>query len=348
MTKKLVSMVSTVLNDRDGVRLMLDDIERQTRLPDEFVVLDGGSKDGTYEYLLRRAKSLPFRLVALQEKGASVSRGRNLAIEAAANDVIISTDFGCRLDSDWLSELAAAFEQDPSVEIVTGSWRIRDEDIHTPAQWAEWALSGGKIQLIATPTCYASTRSIAFKRQVWLDFGKYPEDLTLSGDDGLFASWMVVAGRKIAAAPKAMCYWHRHETLKGFFNESRVYGRGMGEALFNLNYGVKVGFMVLLEIFSLGFIACAVIAWSFGASWHLLGIGLLVVVLAWSRRVWRCLQCTAMLSKVGLLRHAPWVFALDFGRRWHGVLSYWRGFAYGLRHCRACRAQMKHLGLPRW
>jgi GT2 family glycosyltransferase len=343
-----VSLVSTVLNDREGVELMLDDLEVQTRLPDEFAVVDGGSNDGTYEYMLERAKSLPFKLIALQEKGANVSRGRNLAIETAANDVIISTDFGCRLDADWVKELAAPFEQDPTVEIVTGSWRIRDEDIHTPAQWAEWALCGRKIQLIATPTCFASTRSIAFKRQVWRDFGKYPEDLTLSGDDGLFARWMVVAGRKIAAAPRAMCYWHRHEALKGFFKESRVYSRGMGESLFMLNYGVKVGFMLLLEILSLCFIVSAAIAVLLGASWHVLAAGSLAALLVWSRRVWRCLKCTAVLAKAGLLRYWPWVFALDFGRRWHGVLSYWRGFFHGFRHCQACRAKMRQLRVPRW
>jgi GT2 family glycosyltransferase len=348
MTKIKVSLVSTVLNDREGAELMLDDLARQTRLPDEFVALDGGSRDGTYEYMLERAKSLPFKLVALQEKDANVSHGRNRAIEAAVNEVILSTDFGCRLDADWVKELAAPFEQDPAVEIVTGSWKIRPEDVHTPAQWAEWVLHGGKFELIATPTCFASTRSIAFKRQVWLDFGKYPEDLTLSGDDGLFARWMVVSKRNIAAAPKAMCYWHRHETLKGFFKESRVYARGMGESFFMLKYGVKVGFMLLLEILSLCFMATATIACLLGASWHLLGVALLVVVLIWFKRVWRCLKCTAMLFKAGRSRYGLWVFALDFGRRWHGVFSYWRGFFHGFRHCQACRLKMRQLGVPRW
>ena len=36
-----------------------------------------------------------------------------------------------------------------------------------------------------------------------------------------------------------------------------------------LKYGVKVGFMLLLEILSLGFIAFATNGWSLGGSWHL-------------------------------------------------------------------------------
>lgn len=343
-----VSLVSTILNDRDGAVDLLSDLRAQTRFPDEFVVLDGGSRDGTFELLNEQALSLPFKLTVLQEKGANVSRGRNLAIEAAEHEVILTTDFGCRLDSRWVEKLVEPFEKDPSVEIVTGSWKIRDEDLHTPVQWAEWALSGGKIEFVATETCLASTRSLAYKRQVWRDFGTYPEDLTLAGDDAIFSLWMVAAKRKIAAAPEAMCYWHRFSKLKSYLKEARRNFRGAGEAIFFLSYGVKVGITFALETISLLTLLGAAIALPFGFPfWAFLVIALMTTVL-WSKRVVRWVRSSQILKRAGQGSYWPWVVALESGQRYNGVLGYWEGFFHGFRHCQLCRERMKRLNVKRW
>ena len=42
-----VSVIMTVRNDRDGCRVSLDSLLAQTRTPDEIVVVDAGSTDGT-------------------------------------------------------------------------------------------------------------------------------------------------------------------------------------------------------------------------------------------------------------------------------------------------------------
>lgn len=346
--KSGVTLVSTILNDREGAEDMLGDLLAQTRFPDEFVVLDGGSRDGTFEYLRERAGDLPFRLVVLQEKGANVSRGRNLAIENASHDIILTTDFGCRLDPRWVAELVAPFERDSSVEIVTGTWKIAAKDIQTPVQWAEWALSNGSMELIATETCLASTRSLAYKRQVWREFGKYPEDLSLAGDDAIFSRWMVEAKRKIAAAPEAICYWHRFDTLKPYLKEARRNFRGCGEAIFFLDYGVKVGLSVFLEVSSLVAIPAAAAAVALGwPIWVLVG-AILVAGFFWMRRGIRWLKAFRYLKKAGKTAHAPWVVIFEVGTRLYGVLGYWQGYAYGFRHCQACRRQIADLNISRW
>jgi cellulose synthase/poly-beta-1,6-N-acetylglucosamine synthase-like glycosyltransferase len=343
-----VSLVSTVLNDRHGAENLLADLAQQTRLPDEFVVVDGGSTDGTYEYLCEKAKSLPFRLWVIQEKGANVSQGRNLAIDKAAHDVILTTDFGCRLDADWVKELLLPFEQDAAVEIVTGSWIIPEKEVQTPAQWAEWALSGGKLELKATPTCLASTRSIAFKKQVWLDFGKYPEDLTLTGDDAIFSLWMVSAKRKIAAAPKAICYWHRFPKLKSYWKEARRNFRGAGEAIFFLNYGIKVGALLALETLSLSIAVILFILLLFGVPMWLFFITVILTLLIWSRRLARWFMAIQFLSNYGKSSYWLWVIGLELGNRINSIVGYWQGFFYGFEHCQVCRVKMQQLGVRRW
>jgi glycosyltransferase involved in cell wall biosynthesis len=341
------SLVSTILNDRCGAEELLSDLCAQTEFPEEMVVVDGGSTDGTWEYLQSRVGDLPFNLRLIQESGANVSRGRNIAIEHASHEVILTTDFGCRLDDRWVEALLKPFF-DGSIEIVTGSWRIRDEDVVTSAQWAEWALAGGKMEMVATPTCLASTRSLAFRKQVWEDFGRYPEDLTLAGDDAIFSMWMVAAKRQIAAAPEAICYWHRFPKLKSYLKEARRNFRGAGEAIFFLDFGVKTGALFVLEATSLVGLATAVAAIPFGASpaWSALAGGVFLV--AWSKRFIRWGRAAAVLVHAGKLSVIPHVIALDVGVRAQGVIGFWQGYFAGRKQCRACRDRMAALGVPRW
>jgi GT2 family glycosyltransferase len=346
--RKNCSLVSTVLNDVEGARDMLADLVAQTRRPDEFIVLDGGSRDGTYEFLLAEAPKLPFKLVALQEKGANVSRGRNLAIAAATNEIILTTDFGCRLDPHWVEALMRPFEANDAVEIVTGSWKIKPEDIHTPAQWAEWALAGGKMEFIATEKCLASTRSLALKKKVWEDFGHYPEDLSLAGDDAIFSLWMVAANRKIAAAPDAICYWHRFEKLRSFLKEARRNFRGAGEAIFFLNYGVRTGTLFAIEVLSVVLLVAAIVSLFFHASPLWLAGAAAFFALAWFKRFARWHSAIGHLRAAGRAADWPMVPRFELGGRYNGVVGYWQGFFKGRTHCRRCREKMVALKVPRW
>lgn len=343
-----ISLVSTVLNDRQGAELLLADLVAQTRHPDEFVIVDGGSTDGTYEFLCEQSHQVPFTLNVISKPGANVSHGRNVAIEQAKHNIILTTDFGCRLDTHWVEKLAQPFDADPAIEIVTGTWKIHERDIVTPAQWAEWALASGQLELVATPTCLASTRSLAFKKQVWLDFGKYPEDLSLAGDDAIFSLWMVSAQRKIAAAPEAICYWHRFPQLKSYFKEARRNFRGAGEAIFFLKYGVKAGVLLALELTSIiALLSLPLLLW-LGMSLWIAGVIAGISLLIWLRRLLRWGRAIALLSRSGKAAYWRWVIAMEMGIRLNAVYGYWRGFVHGFKHCRACRSQMAQLGVARW
>jgi len=50
------SVIIPVFNERDGIEEFLQSLYNQTRSPDEIIIIDGGSKDGTYEYLQEQSK----------------------------------------------------------------------------------------------------------------------------------------------------------------------------------------------------------------------------------------------------------------------------------------------------
>ena len=82
-----VTLISTVKDCAHGVDAFLASLAAQTRAPDEVVIVDGGSTDGTAE---RFAAVDTVTLIV--EAGANIARGRNVALAAATHDVIAVTD----------------------------------------------------------------------------------------------------------------------------------------------------------------------------------------------------------------------------------------------------------------
>ena len=95
-----VTLISTVKDCVGDVDAFLASLAAQLRAPDEVVIVDGGSSDGTAE---RFANADGISLIV--EPGANIARGRNLALAAATHDVIAVTDADCVLEPTWLEEL---------------------------------------------------------------------------------------------------------------------------------------------------------------------------------------------------------------------------------------------------
>ena len=248
----MISLVSTVLNDRKGTAAFFQQMADQTRLPDEIIIVDGGSRDGTWELLLEESqRARPWHLIVTQDRGCNVARGRNIAVTQASHEIIASTDIGCEWDREWLEELVAPLCSDPAVEIVKGSWGVKEEELTGPWAKTEYALKTDSLRSSATPQTGANSRSVAYRRKLWKRIGGYPEDLTLAADDTTFNLLVDDDGAPAAAAPAIRCYWHRHESLKAFLKEQYRYFYGAGEANILGNYFVLVGFRLSMEVMGL-------------------------------------------------------------------------------------------------
>lgn len=227
MKNKTFTVVSTCLNEIKSAARWKQNIIDQTRQPNEIVIVDAYSNDGTYEFLSEWAKS-DSRVKIIQKK-CSVANGRNVAIENAINEIILSTDMGVRLSENWCEELIVPFENDDEVDVVAGNTCLDIETIKTKVGWAEYFIeNGGFLNLV--PGNIPGNRSIAYKKEVWLKVGKLPEDLTFAADDSVFGRQLVQGNFKFAYAPHAMTYWGRPQKFKQFLREQFVYGKGDGEA----------------------------------------------------------------------------------------------------------------------
>lgn len=331
-----ISLVTTVLNDRKGCEEFFEQIKIQTLPPCEIVIVDGGSKDGTWEYLEDKAAqsgAIPVRV--FQDVGCNVARGRDIAIQHANYDLIVSTDVGCEWHPNWIEELVSPMLKDPELEAVMGSWEI---DESTLQGWgkveAAWLNS---TKFIATPESHASSRSIAYTRDLWKRIGGYPQDLTLAADDMVFALLLHKVARKTAATPVPRVKWGRHSTLKSYTKEARRNFFGAGEAGIWLKdfflTNIRLFAEVLLFLFG---VTCII----FGLEW----LGILLMILGFLLVLLRILKLRNAINRLealGEMNPLIKLIAFEYLTKWNGFKGYAAGYLRGLRNCQDCRQRLK-------
>ena len=96
-----VSLITTVRNEAAQADALINAILEQTRQPDEWIVADGGSTDGT----AAQFRAIP--LCSVLEEQCNRARGRNLAIRRANGAIIAVTDAGCLPSPTWLEHMVA-------------------------------------------------------------------------------------------------------------------------------------------------------------------------------------------------------------------------------------------------
>jgi glycosyltransferase involved in cell wall biosynthesis len=213
-----VSLISTVKDAGPHIDDFLRSLHAQTRGPDEAIVVDGGSTDGTLDALRRDAA-----ITVLSEPGASISRGRNVAIERASHDVIAVTDADCVLSPDWLERLVGAMER-TQADVVAGFYRPIAR-----APWQVWASAHVPDAHEVGPGWMPSSRSITFRRRAWDAAGRYPEWLAV-GEDMYFNHRLVEAGCRIARAMDAVVGWPVRPTLTDTWRQYARYAEGDARA----------------------------------------------------------------------------------------------------------------------
>jgi GT2 family glycosyltransferase len=241
-----ISLIATIWEEAENVTQWCEDIFNSTRLPDEIVIVDGGSQDESVELLTTQAKISPVPMHIIQAKQINIAQGRNIAISHAQYSIIAVTDFGCRPKADWLHNLAFPLEDDPEIAVVAGWYQAVDRN-QNPLNRRRWST----LDQINPQEFIPSSRSLAFKKSAWQSAGGYPEWLTLTGEDTLFAYSLKEIANKWAFVPDAIVLWRAPDTITTYWKKQYQYSFGDGEARLNTPYYQRLGLQVGLFILTL-------------------------------------------------------------------------------------------------
>ena len=183
-----VTVIATVLNEVEDIARLVPSLLAQEPPAAEVVIVDGGSTDGTWEWLAVAAKEHP-SLRAIRDESCNlrncpgpIARGRNVAISAATSELIACVDAGCTYAPDWLARISAPLE-DGSAEYALGGSSM---DLADPTVWdlASAHFFGVKLA-IDTPSKSCTARSMGFRKELWKRIGGFPETYFF-GEDTLF------------------------------------------------------------------------------------------------------------------------------------------------------------------
>jgi glycosyltransferase involved in cell wall biosynthesis len=279
-----VSLVTTVRNEAHGAAELVRSIGAQTRPPDQWLVVDGGSTDDTVEIFAAEPSC-----TVITEPG-NIAHGRNVGIARAEWPVVAVIDAGCVAEPGWLEQLVAPLEGG-EVDIATGSTTPR---IERPFDASQWILLDQFVHpRLRDPA--VSSRSVAFVRRVW-ERCRYPEWLDHSEDAWLFEQWRRL-GLRTVRVPNAKVEWRLRSSPGAWVRQHFRYMHGQGRAaLFSgrnwmrvLFYAVVLGLCVG-GVFDSRLLVGGVAAWAVYAAATLVrfpgatasrGLGFRIATLAW-------------------------------------------------------------------
>lgn len=218
MQKLECSVIIPVFNEKEGIKDFLQSIYEQTRHPNEIIVIDGGSTDGTYEYLQTQDKQ--GKLKAYRHP-SNIAQARNFAIQKTKHEIILCTDAWCKVDKHRCEEIMHIYETTQEL-VVGGKSELLGENAFQKK---------AKLRFIsADPNFhFISSRNISFHKRIREEVEWYPEYLTKRWEDTYFNYKIEQAGYKIFYCPTAIVSRHMGKDYKAFYTMYRNYTQGDAE-----------------------------------------------------------------------------------------------------------------------
>ncbi len=238
-----MSVIVPLKDEAESILLLLDALAGQTRQPDEIVVADGGSTDGTLDRIQDWAATSRIPTILVEVPHGLPGRNRNVAVETAEQNWIAAIDAGIHPPANWLESLIHTAEQHREARVVFGRYAPL-----THTRFAKYAaityVGPSDVDRRSIATCLV-------EKAVWRQIGGCPEDLR-SSEDLLFFRRLDEHHIPVAYCRAAPVQWDLQPTVWKTFQRFAVYSQNsMRAGLFRdwqLRVTAQYGVLALLLI----------------------------------------------------------------------------------------------------
>ena len=239
--------VSVVICTRDRAEELsrcLASLPRQSRVPDQVVVVDNASRDDGRTRVAALAAGADY----VREDRPGLDIARNRGVRAAIGDIVAFTDDDVRLHPRWLERLTAAFDAD-RILAVTGL--VLPAELETAAQLhfeTFWSFGRGYRPIDFGANFFRTDRthgcpaweigagaSMAFRRETFRRVGLFDDrlDVGAAGCSGDSEYWHRVLshGGVCRYEPAAVAFHYHRREFAGLSRQIFAYMRGHAAAL---------------------------------------------------------------------------------------------------------------------
>ncbi len=206
-------MIVRCFNEERHIGRLLSGLVRQSRLPDQIVIVDSGSTDAT----LAIASRFPVEIHTIEPEQFSFGRSLNIGCRAATGDVLLFASAHVHPVYDtWLAELTAPFS-DPEVALAYGRQEGNDRTKYSEQRvMARW-FPATSVARQDHPFC--NNANAAVRRSVW-EVQPYDEELT-GLEDLEWAKRALEAGHAVSYVASAPVVHAHEESWSGVVNRYR-------------------------------------------------------------------------------------------------------------------------------
>lgn len=219
------AVIVTVLNEAKTIEQLLDALNQQTLQPEEVIIVDGGSQDGTFKLLRQYQNDHPNFPLKISKIPGNRSTGRNYAIHQASTELIAITDAGCIPEENWLEELVQKF-QSSKTEVVAGYYRGISS---SPFEEAVIPYALVMPDRVDPANFLPATRSMLLTKTIWQKLGGFDESLS-DNEDYAFARRLKDEKINIEFAREAVVTWQPRNNLKDFYKMIYRFAKGDAHA----------------------------------------------------------------------------------------------------------------------
>jgi rhamnosyltransferase len=166
-----VALIIRCFNEEAHIGRLLTGAMRQTRAPDEIVVVDSGSTDAT----LAIASAFPVRIVEIEPSDFSFGRAINLGVQASTSDfAVFASAHVYPVYDTWIERLTDPFE-DERVALAYGRQQTPPGGRFSEQQLMERWFPKQSVARQRDPFC--NNANAAIRRELWQEL-PYDESLT--------------------------------------------------------------------------------------------------------------------------------------------------------------------------
>ncbi len=240
-----ISVICPVLNEKKLIKDVVETLLLMPPIEKQIIYIDGGSIDGTYEYIEKVAKT-DSKIELLKNEHRYVSYALNLAIPKCNGEIIVRVDAHSQYAKDYLLKILSTFHH-VDTDIVGGPTRTR---FLTQSQEAiahvishKFGIGGSKVHDKEYEGYTDSVTFGAWKHDVFNRIGLFDERLIRNQDDE-FHYRALNLGLKIYQNPEIKVWYYPRETFSGLFKQYFQYGFYKPLVLKKIKSGFKLRHIV--------------------------------------------------------------------------------------------------------